>query len=323
MNHITTPLPLVETRLVRKAPRRISFEGRPYVVWKTGEGFFASSAVCPHRGADLSKGKACEKFLRCPYHGWTIAGDGKVTSPSEGKAKGHQQTFPLTDRFGFLWLGGDAAYFAELERERGDFLGALTVTLKAPLHITLDSFVDGTHLPFVHRRNALFEPTGDLQFSWSEDDTSVTITSDYPQRRFSLIGFLNFFVPFRWVVSPTVDFAPVRIRYQNYWYRASDKKVPNGVNTNTFYLYPADRETTVVPCLLFHRLPKHLRPFRRLFAAVSKRLLLSVLTEDVEVAQSMLVRKLDRGGLRLEAADVPLVRVRERYLRSREFAGDD
>ena len=66
MNGITTPLPLIEVARVRHRPCKLLFAGRPYVVWRDGERYQVTSALCPHRGTDLSAGTVCAGKPTCP-----------------------------------------------------------------------------------------------------------------------------------------------------------------------------------------------------------------------------------------------------------------
>ncbi len=217
MNQITTPLPLLEASKVKDVPVKFTFSGSPYVAWKTSEGYFAASASCPHRGADLSKGRVCGKALQCPYHGWTLGADGKVTSPAEQKSKGTVPVYRLTPRFGFLWLNGDDSYFAALEAQRGDFIGVVLFTFKAPLHVTVDNFCDGGHLPYVHRRNGANEALApDTKFEWEEREDGIDIVFDYPQRPWTINSLFNYFLRTRWYVKASVDFHPIRVTYTIY-----------------------------------------------------------------------------------------------------------
>ncbi|NWF73524.1 MAG: aromatic ring-hydroxylating dioxygenase subunit alpha [Nitrospirae bacterium] len=66
---------------------------------------------CLHRHAQLSKGIVCNGTLACPYHGWTYAGDGRLTEvPSNGlshlgEASSYRiQTFPVVEQDGCLWV---------------------------------------------------------------------------------------------------------------------------------------------------------------------------------------------------------------------------
>ena len=72
--------------LEREGCRVIDIDGRPVVVIRVGEDFFAVSNRCPHMGAPMCAGSVSgtmvgsaphefvygreERVLRCPWHGW-------------------------------------------------------------------------------------------------------------------------------------------------------------------------------------------------------------------------------------------------------------
>lgn len=58
--------------------------GEPVLVTRTQEGELrAFSNVCRHRGALLAEGAGPSNAIRCPYHAWTYALDGKLLSQPE------------------------------------------------------------------------------------------------------------------------------------------------------------------------------------------------------------------------------------------------
>src|SRR4051794_16045177 len=67
---------------------------------------------CPHRGASLFFGRNEEAGLRCVYHGWKFAADGRCldmpNEPAESdfKDKVHAVAYPTRERNGVVW-----AYF--------------------------------------------------------------------------------------------------------------------------------------------------------------------------------------------------------------------
>lgn len=321
MKEFTNPLPLLPVAEVAKRPKKILFVGKPYVVWKAGDRYFASSASCAHRGADLSEGRVCDRLLECPYHGWTLAADGQLFSPFENRSKGKRDVFPLTSRFGFLWLNGDEHHFQELQAAGGEFIGPLMFRFKAPLHITLDNFCDGAHLPYVHARNgANRAQVGETRFEWSEDAQGVNIVFDYAQRPRTILSLFNLFLKTRWHVEARVEFDPIRVKYTIYWYRPRTKTILNGVNGNTFYLYPAAQGETAAPCLVFQRIPAYLRPFKWLVGRILRKMTQDLMYEDVEMASRILAHQTGFEGLKLEKFDAPIVRVRQRMLESDPFA---
>ena len=64
------------------------------------------SAWCPHLGADLSVGQIVDGRLRCPYHHWSFAADGRcVHIPSGDKVPPAAQifTYPTAEAWGLVW----------------------------------------------------------------------------------------------------------------------------------------------------------------------------------------------------------------------------
>lgn len=72
--------------------------GEWLVLFKNNEGEIkAFQDRCPHRNFKLSKGFVKEGCLVCPYHGWTMDGDGSVVhipaeGPNQKKVKGREAT---------------------------------------------------------------------------------------------------------------------------------------------------------------------------------------------------------------------------------------
>jgi len=79
------------------------------VVYRSNGKATAALDICPHRGAQLSRGAIVEEELQCPYHGLRFDGDGRCTLiPAQGPG-GHipermrLTTFPTTERYGIVW----------------------------------------------------------------------------------------------------------------------------------------------------------------------------------------------------------------------------
>lgn len=100
-------------------PERVTLVGRPYVVFRGHSGRVGCfDEACPHRGASLALGRNEDDALRCIYHGWKFAIDGRmVACPTE---PGDEQAFckkvkvkdhPTHEAGGivWLWLGEGAA----------------------------------------------------------------------------------------------------------------------------------------------------------------------------------------------------------------------
>jgi len=88
--------------------------GEELVLFRDGDGAFGLLARnCPHRGADLSFGRLEADGLRCPFHGWKFAADGRcLETPAEPVGsqlctRVRATSYPTQVRSGvvFAWLG--------------------------------------------------------------------------------------------------------------------------------------------------------------------------------------------------------------------------
>ncbi len=87
--------------------------GEDLVLFRAGDGSYGLIARhCPHRGADLANGIVEEAGIRCSYHGWCFASDGKCTEqPFEDIAnprarfreKIRAKTYRIQPKAGMLW----------------------------------------------------------------------------------------------------------------------------------------------------------------------------------------------------------------------------
>lgn len=102
-------------------PQLITLLGYDYVIWKDEAGNLnALDNICPHAGANLSKGgyildfkgKSC---LACPYHGNKVQflGDGKVIIEGKISSQAIQQVLPLQIIDGLIWTYGLHRYEKE------------------------------------------------------------------------------------------------------------------------------------------------------------------------------------------------------------------
>ena len=48
--------------------RAITLDGRRVAIFRTGIGWYAIDAVCPHRGGPLADGIVCDRAVICPLH---------------------------------------------------------------------------------------------------------------------------------------------------------------------------------------------------------------------------------------------------------------
>jgi phthalate 4,5-dioxygenase oxygenase subunit len=90
-------------------PKVVELLGERFLLWRDGEGrpgLFAEN--CLHRGASLQLARAEPEGLRCIYHGWKFAVDGKVLdTPNVADPKFKERikgrAFPVRNAGGLVW----------------------------------------------------------------------------------------------------------------------------------------------------------------------------------------------------------------------------
>lgn len=94
--------------------RYVEALGRQMVVYRSDvdDRVHALAAFCPHLGANLAGGCVEGGNLRCPFHGWQLAGDGAVAKVPYAKrlpVRARQPTWPVREEYGqiFVYHRGD------------------------------------------------------------------------------------------------------------------------------------------------------------------------------------------------------------------------
>ncbi|MEM7542782.1 MAG: aromatic ring-hydroxylating dioxygenase subunit alpha [Pseudomonadota bacterium] len=147
----------------RTIGRRIA--DRPIVLWRSFEGtVHAFDDICPHRKAPLSMGEVTNNLgLRCPYHGFTFAGDGRCSNvPGQDKIpeQWRIEPYPIIERFGciWIWLGDPKGSHDETSIPQFMEFGIEPYKVRAGMipvdgdyRLLVDNLLDPTHAEFVHR----------------------------------------------------------------------------------------------------------------------------------------------------------------------------
>src|SRR3990167_1953960 len=114
--------PAIDPRLKNRPVKAVTLLGQEMVLFKDASGDWGLlDRDCAHRGADLSFGRlgslAEGGGLRCPFHGWKFAPDGRCletpAEPAGSKLCQHvkQRSYPVIEKSGalFAWLGDEGA----------------------------------------------------------------------------------------------------------------------------------------------------------------------------------------------------------------------
>jgi phenylpropionate dioxygenase-like ring-hydroxylating dioxygenase large terminal subunit len=172
-----------------RAPRAVTIQDVPLVIFRGEDGVAALLDRCPHRNVPLSIGRVADDHtLECAYHGWRFGRDGGCRAiPSlveGGSAKARNAiAFPAIEQDGWVWVYStptdqlDAA-MPESTPHRFALIDApgytsvrQSVVARATLYSTIENALDVPHTAFLHK--GLFR----------SDSRGVTITAKVRRAR--------------------------------------------------------------------------------------------------------------------------------------------
>ncbi len=146
-----------------KPTKAIKIMDEELVIYREKSGTYGClEERCAHRGCSLAYGFIEEDGLRCPYHGWKYAADGKcLEQPFEGKNshykdKVRQKSYPV-ERLGgllFIYMGPDPAPLLPrwdvLVRKDGRHELAVHPVLNCNWFQAQENSVDTVHTQYLH-----------------------------------------------------------------------------------------------------------------------------------------------------------------------------
>lgn len=142
---------------LKAKPQKVVFQGAPIVVFRDGQKVKAISDRCPHRMAELSKGRVVQGEIECPYHGWRFDGAGQCTAiPGHLGAlpRYRVQCFKATEQDGAVFISAgkpDARPYTH------GFPGAKAIIhrVQSTTHSTVadaaENILDAMHTHFTHK----------------------------------------------------------------------------------------------------------------------------------------------------------------------------
>jgi nitrite reductase/ring-hydroxylating ferredoxin subunit len=145
---------------------------------------------CPHRGADLALGRREDGGLRCYFHGWLLAADGRcLETPAEPEdstlaSKVHVPAYPVQERNGIVWgyLGPGKPpevpaldCFAAPDEYTFAFKGFLDCNWLQALEVGIDP----AHASYLHR----FAQDEDPAESYGKQFRGASLGTDLPMTR--------------------------------------------------------------------------------------------------------------------------------------------
>lgn len=112
--------PLLDPRMAVRPLKAVRLLGQDLVLFREGQGAEARWGLldrdCPHRGADLAFARHEGDGIRCPFHGWKFAADGRcLETPAEPLGstlcqRVRQRSYPVRVQSGvlFAYLGPES-----------------------------------------------------------------------------------------------------------------------------------------------------------------------------------------------------------------------
>jgi len=188
--------PVIPVADLAAGPRPFTLLGQQIVLWQDGAGQVSALADrCLHRTARLSKGFVENGVLKCGYHGWEFAADGRCLRIPQRSADTATRTgslgverFHAEAKYGWVWvaLGTPLAPIPEFEEASDPRFRHIHEFYEpwdcASLRVMENSF-DNAHFSFVHR--ASFGDQGHpapAKLDLTEDEHGFLMVTEVPVR---------------------------------------------------------------------------------------------------------------------------------------------
>jgi phenylpropionate dioxygenase-like ring-hydroxylating dioxygenase large terminal subunit len=172
------------SELKKKKARSFLIFKQRIALYRTESGIVhALDAFCPHLGTDLGNGDVTGDNLRCYFHQWEFAGDGKLAKVACRKeldrvlGEVKNKSYPVEERYGHIWVfAGETAThpLPTPPGSEGEKLSALflkEVTILAHHHVMMVNGIDLQHFATVHALDIKFdyqiEDDGKGVFNWT------------------------------------------------------------------------------------------------------------------------------------------------------------
>ena len=157
------------SHILRRGPVSRNIFGRRLVAFRTASGRLAVlDARCSHFGADLGGGCVIGETLRCAFHQWEYARDGRCTHiPYAGNIPpaARQASYPVVERHGLVFVFNGPEPLFELPFFPGvmpaDLVAArpFGFVLACPWYMVGANFFDLQHFRGAHDRQVVGEPS--------------------------------------------------------------------------------------------------------------------------------------------------------------------
>lgn len=148
-------------QLPRGRARALNFLGREMVVYRGEDGrAVALDAYCAHMGAHLAEGKVEGNAIRCLFHYWKYAADGRcieILCEPQCAFVPRLASWPVAETYGLIWIWagrstpGPLPFVPELENCEVDYKLANRFAKRCHPNVMMINAIDAQHFNSVHR----------------------------------------------------------------------------------------------------------------------------------------------------------------------------
>ena len=142
---------------IRRKPRRVLLDGQALVLFQGKDGPTALLDLCPHRQAELSKGRVVQGAIECPYHGWRFdAGGTCVAIPGcmEDLPRYRIRRFQTVEQDGVVFVASGeptASPYIHAAAGQDVIVRRVRSETRSTLIDTAENILDATHTHFTHK----------------------------------------------------------------------------------------------------------------------------------------------------------------------------
>lgn len=156
------------SKIKKEKAKSFSILRQRLVIFRTKSGqVYAHDAFCPHLGTDLGNGRVINENIQCLFHKWEFDGKGTLVqvpcvSKRPDSEKNKLQTYPVTEKYGYIWVFSAEEKTHELPSPPGMQDEAISsfylrkIVLKVHHHILMSNAVDLQHFKTLHGLNIKF-----------------------------------------------------------------------------------------------------------------------------------------------------------------------
>lgn len=167
-----------------------TFLDQPIVFYRKSNGDpVALENNCPHRKLPLSKGRLRGDNVECGYHGLTFDGSGTCvlapTQPGRIPARARVRSYPVVDRYRFLWIWMGESHLADPDRifpiknfENPDwgYTSGGVLDIDCNYLWIADNLLDPSHVAWVHISSFAGAGTDDEPLNVEKTDRGVIVS---------------------------------------------------------------------------------------------------------------------------------------------------